>query len=240
MLAFLRKARKSLTQSAPTRKYVVYAIGETLLVVIGILIALQVNNWNEERKRAILERNLLLELKDNLTHDLSDIRFNIDSDMGTMRQNVNVLSQLEQRLPFHDSLISSYGRLTMSTVLVKNVSAYENLQSIGFDLISNDSLRRKITVLYSARYDYLDDLTIQGSNRFIMDHFTPLTIRHLESSEALVAARPINQEALYDNHEFKETIRYHIFVKSMIINVNKSLEDDILEILDLIEKELNI
>ena len=49
MLTFLRKIRKSLIESGSARKYIVYAIGEIALVVIGILMALQINNWNEER-----------------------------------------------------------------------------------------------------------------------------------------------------------------------------------------------
>ena len=48
MLTFLRKIRKSLIESGIARKYLLYAIGEIALVVIGILIALQINNWNEK------------------------------------------------------------------------------------------------------------------------------------------------------------------------------------------------
>ncbi|MDX1591318.1 MAG: DUF6090 family protein [Balneolaceae bacterium] len=44
------------------RKYILYAIGEILLVVIGILIALQVNNWNEQRKRQNEEKQYLAAL----------------------------------------------------------------------------------------------------------------------------------------------------------------------------------
>tara|TARA_Y100000385_G_C13099534_1_gene643585 strand:- start:2936 stop:3121 length:186 start_codon:yes stop_codon:yes gene_type:complete len=50
MLTLLRKIRKSLIDSGSSRKYLLYAIGEIALVVIGILIALQINNWNESRK----------------------------------------------------------------------------------------------------------------------------------------------------------------------------------------------
>lgn len=50
MIKFFRKIRKNMIKENRTSKYLVYAIGEIVLVVIGILIALQVNNWNEERK----------------------------------------------------------------------------------------------------------------------------------------------------------------------------------------------
>lgn len=49
MLTFLRKIRRSLIESGSSSKYLLYAIGETLLVMIGIQMALQINNWNEDR-----------------------------------------------------------------------------------------------------------------------------------------------------------------------------------------------
>ena len=67
MFTFLRKIRKSLIESGSTGKYLVYAVGEIALVVIGILIALQVNNWNENQKNEslgiMLKATLLDELK---------------------------------------------------------------------------------------------------------------------------------------------------------------------------------
>ena len=63
MLTFLRKIRKSLLDTGATRKYLVYAVGEIALVVIGILIALQINNWNEWRKERTLELNYLLKFR---------------------------------------------------------------------------------------------------------------------------------------------------------------------------------
>lgn len=69
MLTFLRKIRKSLIESGSARKYLLYAIGEILLVMIGILLALQVNNWDQNRidrgKEQVIIRMLLEEMKIN-------------------------------------------------------------------------------------------------------------------------------------------------------------------------------
>ena len=62
MLAFFRKIRKVLLESGAKGKYLLYAIGEILLGVIGILIALQINNCNEWRKDRIIEKDLLIQL----------------------------------------------------------------------------------------------------------------------------------------------------------------------------------
>jgi len=66
MIKFFRNIRKTLMTEGKTSKYLKYAIGEIVLVVIGILIALQINNWNEYRKLKKVELDLLYDLKDVL------------------------------------------------------------------------------------------------------------------------------------------------------------------------------
>lgn len=70
MLKFFRTIRRRLLESGSLKKYLVYAIGEILLVVIGILIALQINNWNEDRKAKANEREYLKGIKRDLEQDL--------------------------------------------------------------------------------------------------------------------------------------------------------------------------
>ena len=69
MIKFFRKIRYDLMNQNRTSKYLKYAIGEIILVVIGILIALQINNWNENRKIQKAQNNLLINLYDNLAAD---------------------------------------------------------------------------------------------------------------------------------------------------------------------------
>ena len=66
MLTTFRKIRKSLLGSGQASRYLLYAIGEITLVVIGILIALQVNNWNESKKRLSKEKVILADLEQNI------------------------------------------------------------------------------------------------------------------------------------------------------------------------------
>ncbi|WP_339627654.1 DUF6090 family protein [uncultured Maribacter sp.] len=76
MIKFFRKIRKKFLEQGKTSKYLSYALGEIILVVIGILIALQINNWNEERldnnREKITIQNLNTEFKENL-RDLDSI-----------------------------------------------------------------------------------------------------------------------------------------------------------------------
>lgn len=69
MIKFYRKIRQNLLTENKFSKYLIYAIGEIILVVIGILIALQINNWNEKRKTDTKIKNSLVSLKSDLTQD---------------------------------------------------------------------------------------------------------------------------------------------------------------------------
>ena len=71
MIKFFRKIRYDLMEKNKTGKYLKYAVGEIILVVIGILIALSINNWNEGRKDRIIEKSILLELGDNLERNIA-------------------------------------------------------------------------------------------------------------------------------------------------------------------------
>ena len=73
MIRFFSKIRKSILDEGKAGKYLKYAIGEILLVVVGILIALQINNWNEDRKDRDLEQELLLQLKDEYQSNLKEL-----------------------------------------------------------------------------------------------------------------------------------------------------------------------
>jgi len=69
MIKFFRQIRQNLIMENKTSKYFKYAIGEIFLVVIGILIALQINNWNEEQANKKIERNYMKNLLEDLQND---------------------------------------------------------------------------------------------------------------------------------------------------------------------------
>jgi hypothetical protein len=75
MIKFFRKTRFNLMEKNKTGKYFKYAIGEIILVVIGILIALQINNWNEERKEDKAEDKALVALKNEFEKNIKLLQF---------------------------------------------------------------------------------------------------------------------------------------------------------------------
>ena len=86
MIKFFRKIRQNLLSEGKTGKYFKYAIGEILLVIIGILIAVSINNWNEDQKLKKVEQSILKDLKQEMTINLkaleSVIEYNERSFQG--------------------------------------------------------------------------------------------------------------------------------------------------------------
>ncbi|MBT8219723.1 MAG: hypothetical protein KJP00_07860, partial [Bacteroidia bacterium] len=136
-----------------TGKYLTYAIGEILLVVVGILLALQINNWNEARKDAILERDLLQNLQQDINYNASRIQAVRFLDSTIMIKNRILLDVLtDPGSTYHDSLQTHFGNISRYDVFAPRKMAYEALKSKGLEIIKNDSLRSEIIKLYDESY----------------------------------------------------------------------------------------
>ena len=91
-------------ETGVTKKYFLYAIGEIALVVIGILIALQINNWNEWRKDRIKEHEILIELAATLTKNIERIyASNQDATRNNNARDI-IISLFIEKPPLSDSL----------------------------------------------------------------------------------------------------------------------------------------
>jgi len=138
-------------------KYMRYAIGEIVLVVIGILIALQINNWNEGRKLKKLEIQTLTELNTSLKNSLIILNSSIDGfELGSKKIQY-ALEQIEGEKPFSDSIASSLLYLYGYPTLTFDYSAYETLKNHGIDIISNKKLKNGIITIYESELDYLSE-----------------------------------------------------------------------------------
>jgi hypothetical protein len=92
MIKLFRKIRQNLLLENKTSKYFKYAIGEIVLVVIGILIALQINNWNENRKQKLAEQEILVSLKKELETNKTNLLFYINKYEKQYKNGIYLLS----------------------------------------------------------------------------------------------------------------------------------------------------
>ena len=113
---------------------------ETLYVIVGILVALGLNNWNEKRKDRILEIEILSEIKENLIQDFEDHNQNIRFLSNVVYSSRIVLDHLNNDLPYNDSLAPHFSWLPMAANFDPVNSGYELLLSEGVNIVSNDSI----------------------------------------------------------------------------------------------------
>ena len=147
MIKFFRHIRKSLLMENKTGKYFKYAIGEIVLVVIGILIALQINNWNEERKNQAFEKEILEQIRANLIKDkltLIDIKSNFERALSSTDKILNASWNQNER----DSVKYWLADIIQFDRFQPLTNAYEVAKSKGLDLISNKQLRFIIGTYY--------------------------------------------------------------------------------------------
>jgi hypothetical protein len=146
MLTFLRKIRKSLVMTGSTKKYIIYAFGEIALVVIGILIALQINNWNEFRKYTENEAYMLNEILNNLGEDAEQIKSIIERRSTAKNAVSNLLNDLSQanNVPVNPEDVGSF--LSFERYYPLN-NSFEMMKSTGLKL-SNKKLRTAISRYY--------------------------------------------------------------------------------------------
>ncbi len=161
MISFLRKIRqKLLTQNRVTR-YMVYALGEIFLVTIGILIALQVNNWNENRKTGIFEDEILSLIDQNLTRDSVLITAELQNAILAVQFTDSILNQVERGI-YDERLNVWMGKVVTFERFKSQSSAFEVLKSKGIETISDKELQLNLISYYDETlfrvYEALNDV----------------------------------------------------------------------------------
>lgn len=132
-----------------TARYLKYAIGEIVLVVIGILIALQINNWNEDKKSRSYEVTMLVELNKAMTEDIEKLNSIIPYFKKVKNSYVELTRVKNGKEIPKDSLYKVLGLVgRYGYVLTFNKGPYESLKSNGLDKISDIETRNRISALY--------------------------------------------------------------------------------------------
>lgn len=148
MLRFFRTLRQRLLAENRVSRYVLYALGEIALVVIGILIALQVNTWNESRKARVQEIKIYKEILNDLQVTQKEVRKDMDNHIIMLKSTEYLIRHIAEKQAYSDSVLNAFFNANSDLQVFPKSSGFEALNSIGLDLLSNDSVRIKITDLY--------------------------------------------------------------------------------------------
>jgi len=219
---------------------------ETLYVIVGILVAFSLDDWNESRKVQITELSVLTELISGLEMDSSILNFNIDQHIQAIQSCEIVLKALNELEEYNDSLAFHFAAVNYYTVFASVRGPYESLKSMGFESISNKSLRFAIIDLYDQWYNVL--LTNQSilvndiqelKRNFHQDHFDKFLVVIPQPPYYGGEMIPVDFKQLKFNQQYKYQIRSlhagHSFfnmqnrfvadkVNSLIISCQKEVE----------------
>lgn len=230
MIKFFRKIRKGLLVDNKFSKYLLYAIGEIVLVVIGILIALQINNWNEIRKNKAAEQQLLTSL-------LQEFESNLIILNNTIETNTNIFETCVKIGEYTGPSFTTLSEKGLSQLMVgafkyesryvPNQGTLDEINNSGIlSLISDRSLRKAISE-WKSQYEL-----VKNQENYVLetkDYTHTFFInnenfrRHLELvDDALIDVQPTrfpnNDFNFLTNPQFESNL-YLFIVASINLNI---------------------
>lgn len=195
MLKLFRNIRKKLLQEGKTASYIKYAIGEIFLVVIGILIALSINNWNEKRKNQVFEEEILALIDKNLERAATLLAIELNKTKKAIALTDKLLEQVFQK-NYTDSLNFWMGHIISFESFKSKTSAFEVLKSKGIGTISDKKLQLNLISYYEENlfnvYRSLNDVELFFNNDWI-----PVLKEDFSDFKWLNYTKPNNTEAFF-------------------------------------------
>lgn len=251
MIKFFRNIRKKLIEQSKVRSYFFYAIGEILLVVIGILIALQVGTWNEQRKLDKQEKIYLTRLLQDNKNDIQTFESEIER-LERNNQTTAKFCNLIKDIGISDSLLvrsasdfviygSLYPRFNPSLATFQDLSSTGNL-----GIIKDTGLRDSITSHYQ-KYE-LTKLDFQINMNWAVPIDAPLFIEtdalkfETQNTSFLFPDESITEKAksLRKNQDlYTRNAALHYWINRDCIALLKKMKDETGEFINLLESNIN-
>lgn len=240
MINFFRKIRKQLADDNKPLKYMRYAIGEIALLVIGILIALSINNWNENIKDIDLEKEVLNTLVESMEVNCKRLQSRIWSIAKYRKKGGVIISVIENKLSYHDSLENYFhhGLIKTGNIRLSNVG-YEAIKDVGLEIVRNKMLKKELMEFFEQTqprfYVQLrwEDVDRSDIEKFMDEHGIQIP------TDRGVRYKPFDANKLFLDRYFiavmyKTDLRREFFSMIMENQLNKSQE-----LLKKVKKELN-
>ncbi|PCJ94918.1 MAG: hypothetical protein COA50_11085 [Flavobacteriaceae bacterium] len=222
MIKFFRKIRQRLLTENNFSKYLLYAVGEIVLVVIGILIALQINNWNQEWETHKFENELLIELRQTIIYDYSLIDRILEGNQTSKFSGQTILTHFDNKRPYHDSLNQHFWKANWWWQMNLRHTAFGNAKSYGLHFIKSDSLRSLLTRVYENDSEFMDD----KDGRLALYHYNvvePHIINLFESTSMHSEMTPLDYDMLQNDQKYRTILNTNIgnrnWFESYVVNI---------------------
>ena len=213
MLHFFRKIRRDLLANSQFFKYLKYAIGEIILVVLGILIALYINEWNKTRLDIQFEKEILSGIQEDLQNEVNSLHEWNEYTIERASRIAELDSLLKGETPvYHKYLDTLFGAVWgLHGWGMDNKAKYENIKSRGLNTIQVDSLREQLIWVYETEYlgfETLNDLEIK-QNEMV---YLPYYMKHFSNVNIRISATPIDFESVWKDSEYHNIVSYRLML----------------------------
>jgi hypothetical protein len=223
-----------------TGKYLKYALGEILLVMIGILLALQVNNWNEGRKTNEFETKLLQEIYANTKKNISHVKLSITRESMFEASCELLLNYFDENLKYHDSLDVHFNNAIRWRTLYLDNSAYETAKSYGLHIIKKDTLRKLLTKTYEFDQLWIDNMTKRQYD-YHFNTITPMLIDFFEISTNLSPKLvPLDYDSLKENKAIINILKTNAINRGRSVDYLRSMLKSQMDLEQMLKAELTI
>ncbi len=215
-----------------------YAMGELLLIILGILIALAISDWNDRRLQHQQEQALLREVRTTLEADLAELELRLAKLQETLPRIEELSRRLKTGGTYDPSLDRLFGAAYGVHGINLNTTAYETLKSIGLQSITNLDLRLGITRIFDHHYENILSGRDIGQG-VTLDIMRPYFLEHFRDLQFLESATPINYKTIANDTYFHNMIDYRLAVlrNNQMDSYPKAIAE-IRSVLGLLEKEL--
>lgn len=194
---------------------------DIIVVILGISIAYNLEQWSDARKSKKKEIEILKEFKRGLSADLANMRNLIRSHEYSIRSSKVVLKVIKDNLSYHDSLDVYFGYTHAFTTFLGNVSPIEQLKNTDLAIVSNDMLRLEIISMYDEKYPRIRllEIVIKRDYEQLRDfdrlYFEAYDVENVSTSKSMPpppwgVMHPIRFTELKTNPEYAALLRARI------------------------------
>lgn len=202
MIRIFKRIKESLLSEKRFRSYMIYAVGEIVLIVIGILIAVEINNWNESKKSDARIKSVLLLVKDNLKEDKAELELNLEIGKEKFLNYWQAVLEKNPADGNYSNLINHLGVYDFNS----NNSGY--LSAIRGDILSlidDRELVNSITAYYELKFREMENRSSEFARwtllmtNLIFDSFARNgKIKDIRKRTQIIISDPVFKETLLE------------------------------------------
>jgi hypothetical protein len=244
MIKFFRKIRENAVKAGKVKSYLLYAIGEIVLVVIGILIALQINTWNEANKDSQLEQLYYCKFLEDVEQDLALLQEQENDNQMRINAINRLIHLLQTKKPDRSQVVKNLREAVNKSSFPFTVSqsAFDDLKSSGkLIVLKDEDLKKRLLNYYVDLEGYAG--VLKTSNEAVVDvfsypakDFVAIGFQELQAVRGVIDTTLVNMQRLnsadYPSDIVRKTLLsdaiYYIQINARAIAIRELMKAEIL------------